>query len=117
LAAVGASFVLIGAGWGSSALALECPRTHRLAGLGTIRETRDDIAAISSTLSRRSRGGIEFEVANLRHRHPGANNGEIVNYIMTAYCPVINSDAGKSERQKRTDLRKFSRQLASVVYR
>jgi hypothetical protein len=101
---------------GTSALALECPRPQPSTNAGAIQESPADIAKLSSTLTHPTGGAVAFAVAHLRHEHPHAKNGEILNYLITAYCPVINNDAGKSERQKRTDLRRFNKQVMRLVY-
>jgi hypothetical protein len=54
-------------------------------------------------------------VNDLRKRYPAANTPEIVNYLLTAYCPIIANDTGLSESEKRARMDHFSSQVDQIV--
>jgi len=56
-------------------------------------------------------------VAELRRRHPGAGDAELVNYLVTAYCPVVArlSGLGDAERTARVD--RFAGQVRQAIDR
>jgi hypothetical protein len=76
-------------GLASQASALECPTPQRLSRPGVLKETPTQVA-------------VPLIEADLRARYPGVENAEIVNDIVTAYCPVVNdmkvSDADKQAK-------------------
>jgi hypothetical protein len=97
--------------------ALECPVAHPQGGKGVLRESRQTIAEASAKLTEQGSTAAPDLVACLRARHPKATNGEIVNYLVTAYCPVVNRDNAKSEVEKRAQLMQFNKAVVSIVYK
>ena len=55
-------------------------------------------------------------VAQLRERHPGASKGEIEDYLITAYCPVVNMRSDVSDGVKRADVAKFRMAVQRYLY-
>jgi hypothetical protein len=88
------------------------PRTTRMA----IEETAADVARASAALSGpEQENAIRVIVAELKRRHPEAGTAEIVNYLMTAYCPLVQVENGLSDREKRERMDRFSSQIYSIV--
>jgi hypothetical protein len=51
---------------------------------------------------------ISTAVAQLRSRHPNASRGAVANFLITAFCPIINARPGMSGDEKKQALRAFS---------
>jgi hypothetical protein len=88
------------------ASALECPLPQKLSRPGVLKETPTQIAIVGQFLaSGESSKTVPLVEADLRARYPGVENAEIVNYIIAAYCPVVNDmkigDADKQARMSR----------------
>lgn len=81
----------------------------------TLAETAVQIDAIGQQLA--SGGGNEMAAAaaQLRTRHPNASEGEIVNYLITAYCPTIRAKPEMSLREKQNAVRDFATRARMVV--
>ena len=69
------------------------------------------IAIGSRTLAARGSAAIPGLIFQIRRDHSGSTNGEIINYLITAYCPVVNGRQELSEQQKRDELNQFSSQV------
>ncbi len=52
----------------------------------------------------------------LHSRHPDVPTGELVNYLVTAYCPVVNSLTGLSDGEKQARMDAFSTQVTVAAY-
>ncbi len=97
-------------------LALDCP-TAQAGGPGVIQETPAEINDLSVALASGDAGPqVPLIVNALRSRHPGVPGGEIVNYLVTAYCPVVNRMSGLSESEKHAKLGAFASAVVQVVY-
>ncbi len=94
------------------AAALECP-TPEAGGHDIIRESAANIAELSSLLAS---GDLDYRipdfVAELRRRHPNAKPTDIVNYMVTAYCPVVAAQSDLDEAGKRARLDTFASQIS-----
>ena len=88
------------------------PQTTRMA----LEETAADVARASAALSGpEQENAIRVIAAELKRRHPEAGTAEIVNYLMTAYCPLVQVENGLSDREKRERMDRFSSQVYSIV--
>jgi hypothetical protein len=101
----------------TAATALECPISHPVAGQDALKETPAMIAALSDRLAQGGAAAAPDIVSGLRARHPSATNGEIVNYLITAYCPAINRRQDLTEAQKHTDMMDFDQAVLKLIYR
>jgi hypothetical protein len=101
----------------TTAQALECPVVHQQGGKGFLRESHQDISDISGKLTEHGADAAPGLVAGLKARHPKATNGEIINYLITAYCPVVNREGGKSEAEKKTQIAQFNKAVVSLLYK
>lgn len=113
--AVAALILALGAH--TPALALECPAPQP-GGQDVIRESAEDIAALSAMLASGDLGNrIPLIVDGLRRRHPAARTSEIVNYLLTAYCPVVAARVDLDEGGMRAQLDAFASQVTTLATR
>ncbi len=99
------------------ASALECPSPQPLARPGVLQETQAQIDETGKMLSSSDVGQqTKAIISDLRSRDPQAENAELVNYIVTAYCPVVDRLTGLSESEKKARLDQFVVQLMQEIY-
>jgi hypothetical protein len=97
--------------------ALECPTPQPAGAPGAIQETPAQISELSQVLASGDLGNrIPVFVHLLRSRHPNVPTGDLVNYLVTAYCPVVNSLTGLSNGEKQARLSAFVRQVVQAAY-
>ena len=102
----------------TSAGAFECPAPQDQRGPGLLRETPAQIHRTASLLGSGDAGNHVPEiVAGLRKRHPGVRNAEIMNYLVTAYCPVVARLSGLGDAEKQSRVDRFAEQAGRVVDR
>ena len=98
-------------------MALECPTSQPAGAPGTIQETPAQISELSQVLASGDLGNrIPVFVHSLRSRHPDAPTGELVNYLVTAYCPVVNNLTGLSDGEKQARMDAFASQVGQAAY-
>jgi len=98
-------------------MALECPAPRPAGAPGTIQETPAQISELSQLLASGDLGNrIPVFVNELRSRHPNVPTGELVNYLVTAYCPVVNRLTGLSNGEKQARLSAFVSQVVQAAY-
>jgi hypothetical protein len=90
------------------ASALECPVPQKLPHPGVLKETQ---AQIDQTAKRLSSGDVCAQVKaiilDLRSRYPHVENAELVNYVISAYCPVVAGLPGLSGAEKKARMDGF----------
>jgi hypothetical protein len=97
------------------AAAFECPVAHVRADNSSIKETPAQIAQLSKELEADQSGNTAIDtVAELKRRYPVAPFGEIVNYMIAAYCPIIAKNASLSDEEKEARLENYSQQITAV---
>jgi hypothetical protein len=97
--------------------ALECPMAQPAGAPGAIQETPAQISELSQVLASGDLGNrIPVFVRALHSRHPDAPTGELVNYLVTAYCPVVNSLTGLSDGEKQARMDAFITQVTEAAY-
>jgi len=100
----------------SQASALECPAPQKLSRPGVLKETQTQIAIAAKFLeSAPSNVTVPLIEADLRARYPGVENAEIVNYVVTAYCPVVNA-MQVSEADKQARMSRFAQDIMLMTY-
>jgi hypothetical protein len=98
-------------------MALECPSPQPAGAAGAIQETPVQIAELSHVLASGDLGNrIPVFARSLRNRHPNAATGDLVNYLITAYCPSVNSLTGLSDSEKQARLSAFVSQVVQAAY-
>jgi hypothetical protein len=104
-------------GLAAPAFALDCPDPQSVAGRGVLQESPAQIEATGKVLAS---GDPEKKMigvlADLRARYPKVDSAELVNYVITAYCPVINRFPTLSEAEKKARMDAFVKQLLDKVY-
>ena len=94
---------------------LDCPIALAQQAGRTLDMSPDQIDSMGRQLGAGGESEIAAAVAGLRSRHPNASEGEIVNYLITAYCPTINARPGTSFGEKQQALRSFATQARNLV--
>ena len=93
----------------SPAQAFECPVPQGAQGPGVLKETPAQVRRTASLRGSGDAGNRVTEiVAELRKRHPGVRSAELVDCLVTAYCPVVAglsglSGLGDAEKTARVD--------------
>lgn len=101
-----------------AAHALECPEAQGQSEPGVLEETKQDIASWSASLSGDDLlNRVDELVSRLHEKYPGVDEAELVNYLITAYCPVVAQMDGLSEDEKTARLDQFSEQAFTAVSR
>jgi len=98
-------------------MALECPTPQPAGAPGAIQETPAQVAEVSQVLGSGDLGNrIPVLVHDLRGRHPDVPASELVNYLVTAYCPVVNGLTGLDDAEKQARIDAFAGQVSQLVY-
>lgn len=99
------------------ALAFECPTPQPLARPGVLRETPARIATVGKELaSGDTYNRIAAITADLRTRYPTVERGELVNYLVTAYCPTVAARTNLNDSQKQATVETFASEVMQQVY-
>jgi len=99
------------------AWALECPVPQQLARPGILKETPTQMAVVGQFMADgKSNKTVPLIEADLRARYPGVENAEIVNYIITTYCPVVKDMTGMSDKEKQARMNRFVKDLMMMTY-
>jgi hypothetical protein len=97
--------------------ALECPTPQPAGAPGSIQETPAQIAEMSQVLASGDLSNrIPLFVDALRRRHPNVPAGDLVNYLVTAYCPTVNNLTGLSDGEKQAKMDAFASRVAQAAY-
>jgi hypothetical protein len=100
----------------STTAAFVCPEAQPQTTGMALKETPADVARASAALSgSEQENAISVIAADLRRRHPWADKTEIVNYLLTAYCPLVKKQNTLSDREKRKKMDQFSTQVYKIV--
>ena len=94
---------------------IECPTPESGKLAGTVRESAAQIAAVGHQLHYGDKGAIGEVTAAVRRRHPDADRGAMINYLITAYCPDLNSDGALDLRGRRRAMESFAKQAEAAV--
>lgn len=97
--------------------AMQCPAPQTASAGGVIPElavTVQDLSALLESGDRANRIGILIH--SLRQAYPSAASADIVNYLVTAFCPVVNQLNGLRDAEKQARMDTFTQQVASQVY-
>ena len=110
--AVGALVVALG-GCGDTA-AFECPSPQQ-GGSGVIPESEAKIKELSGLLATGDRDNrIRLIITDLQRQYPQADDAAIVNYLVTAYCPVVDA-LGIGDDEKTQQVDQFSSQVFKIL--
>ncbi len=95
---------------------MTCPVAHSASGPGVLKESPATIARLSRQLGQPDQSGARKLIADLRARHPTASDGEITNYVITAYCPAVNARSDLTETQKQAEMARFSSDVGKLLF-
>jgi hypothetical protein len=96
--------------------AFECRAPPAVARPGALKETPARTRMLARFLRRDDPGNsAPLIVAVLRGRYPDVADAEVLDYLMTAYCPVVARLSGLGEAAKRTRMRLFASQLKAAI--
>ena|SRR5271166_4337509 len=108
---------LPGSGFALPASALECPTPQPLAQTGVLQQTPAQIEATGKMLASGDVGQQTLTViADFRKRYPQAENAELANSLITAYCPLVAGQPQLSEAERKARLDQFVNQLMEKIY-
>jgi hypothetical protein len=54
-------------------------------------------------------------IYELKCKYPKARFDEIVNYMLTAYCPIVAKNASLSDEEKEARLKRYAQQVVALV--
>ncbi len=110
----GSAFLAL-VGWSGTGVALECPEPQTAASAGILKEPEREINDLSRLLaSGDTENRISEIVADLRRRYPAADGAELVNFLVTAYCPAVNAE-DISEEAKTAKIETFSSHVFELL--
>jgi hypothetical protein len=99
-----------------SAFAFECPVPHPATSTGAIRETPAQMEEYTSTLAEGDTGNaVETVVADIRSKHPHVTREQMVNFLVTAYCPAVEAE-GYGDTVATRKIREFSDLVTKRLY-
>lgn len=91
----------------SRAQALECPDAHSV----RLKEPSNVMKAQTRLLRDRGTGAVSGIAQTLRKKYPEGSKGEITNYLIAVYCPVVNGNPALSDDEKRQKIMRFAAQV------
>ena len=115
---VGASILvaIVGPGGLQAENSFECPVLHQATPPDAIKETAAQRASASQALSGpEQENTIRVIATELRQKYPNATSTDIVNYLETAYCPLVARETGLSDAEKRARTDRFSSQVEQIL--
>jgi len=113
---VAALTLLASLGLAARSQAIDCPTPQTATQSGVIKEPASEITRLSNLLASGDLGNRIAEIiGELRAKYPSVGSDELVNYLMTAYCPVVNGMAGLSDGEKQARLDAFSSQVLAAT--
>jgi hypothetical protein len=105
------SFLVMLAAGSVPASALECPSPQMVTQPGALKETSKTVAERSHVLAVQGESAIPAMIYILRQKFPKSTNAEIVDYLITAYCPALNDKTELSETERKARLMRFGDQV------
>jgi hypothetical protein len=115
LALVGACIAIFIAAQ-TRAAGFRCPVAHGRTNNLAIQETPAQVAQLSNELAVDETGNTTIAtIMGLKRKYPKARFDEIVNYIVTAYCPIVAKNASLSDEEKEDRLKRYSLQIGALA--
>lgn len=94
---------------------IECPAAEVGQGAGSLQETGAQMKSASDGLGRGSENEITEFAARARAQHPGATKDQIINYLITTYCPTINRKGSLDKTGKQQAMQSFAARAEKLV--
>jgi len=98
---------LVTSAMASNAQALECPDAHSV----RLKQPANVIRAETRLLRERGAGAVPDIAHALRKKYPESGHGEITNYLISIYCPIVNTNLALSDDEKRQKVLRFAAQV------
>jgi len=96
--------------------AFECPIPHPTETASAIKETDAQKQSVTDALKGSERENTILIISrDLKKKYPHANNDEIVNYFLTAFCPLVAKETGLSDTERRARMDRFSSQVYQIL--
>jgi hypothetical protein len=97
-------------------MAFECPELHGKSTATALKETPLNVGNIDTAVDGAEReNAIRVVVWDLKKKYPKAKDDEIVNYLLTAYCPTVAQDSSLNNSKKKAKMDRFSSQVYQIV--
>ena len=98
------------------AAAFLCPESHSNTTGMALKETPEQLTSATEVLKGPDRENAILAIASdLKTTNPAVGNPEIVNYLLTAYCPLVEADTSLSADEKRAQMDQFSSQAYQIL--
>lgn len=94
----------------SAALALDCPKPQPLDASG---KAPDLAAALASPSVLSEIPGL---LGALHSQFPAASKGQLVDYLVGSYCPMVKADAKLSDQEKQAKVKLFADTAVAAAY-
>lgn len=107
--------LIAGCSRSASTQRIECPMPDMRQTAGAVKESAAQIASTGQELHHGNSNAIAEAAASVRGRHPDANKGAVINYLLTAYCPGLNTDGALDQNGRRKAMESFAKQAEAVV--
>ena len=78
-------------------------------------ESPSQIKAAGDELGQGTENQIAEVAARLRKQHADASSAAIINYMVTAYCPVVNAGPSLDKAAKQQSLQAFSARAEAII--
>jgi hypothetical protein len=93
-----------------------CPETHAATTNAALQETPEQLASATNALKSPELGNaIRVIAGDLRKKYPNAGTADIVNYMLTAYCPLVAAKGGLGADEKQAEMDRFSSQVFQIL--
>jgi hypothetical protein len=95
----------------AGARALECPKPQPLGGAAGAAASLEQQLASKDVLAQ-----IPGILGSLHQQFPKADKQQLTDYLISAYCPVINGAANLNEQEKQAHVREFANSVIAAEY-
>ena len=93
-----------------------CPETHAATTNAALQETPEQLASTTNALKSPEReNAIRVVAGDLKKEYPNADTADIVNYMLTAYCPLVAAKGGLGADEKQAEMDRFSSQVYRIL--
>jgi hypothetical protein len=93
-----------------------CPATHQTTTATALKESASQRNGVTQALrGPELENSILLVADDLKRKYPTADTAEIVNYLLTAYCPIVAGDTGLSQSERRARMDRFSSQVDQII--
>ena len=99
-----------------SPAAFMCPETHAKTTSTALQETPEQLARLTDMLKGpEQENAVRVIAGDLKKQFPDAGNADIVNYMLTAYCPLVAAENSLNPDEKQARMDRFSSQVYQIL--